>query len=69
MTKMTDDDIAYWKQAVEVQNLRKTLPPEAFKEVDQQVEEIQDDFLTNFDKKKQEIDDKQNHAMVSIDNT
>lgn len=57
LTKMTDEDIAYWKQAVEIQNLRKKLPPESFKGIDQQVDEIQDDFLTNFDKKIQEIDD------------
>ena len=57
LTKMTDEDIAYWKHAVEIQNLRQKLPVESFKEVDQQVDEVQDDFLTNFDKKIQEIDD------------
>ncbi|WP_440905311.1 recombinase family protein [Catenovulum sp. SX2] len=57
LTKMTYGDIAYWKHAVEIQNLRKTKPAEAFKEVDQKAEQLIDDLFTNFDNKIKEIDD------------
>ncbi|MBQ4851051.1 recombinase family protein [Pseudoalteromonas sp. MMG012] len=57
LTKMTDEDIAYWKHAIEIQNLRQSLPAEEFTKLDQHFDATLGDFLSNFDKKMQEIDD------------
>ncbi|TMP59380.1 hypothetical protein CWB77_13975 [Pseudoalteromonas sp. S1610] len=57
LTKMTDEDISIWKQAINIQNLRMNSPADAFKETDALIDEDQNEFLSSFDADLQKIDD------------
>lgn len=57
LTKMTDEDISIWKQAINIQNLRMNSPADTFKETDALIDEDQNEFLSSFDANLQKIDD------------